>query len=389
MSRASVLRWMSVIVVGATPWMAPGCDAGGTSPRRDGGTGATETGDTACSDSADNDGDGLTDCSDPDCYGTGPCGTFDAGARPDSGFNSCIGTPYQAEEAFAPVDIIWVVDTSGSMSDEAMRVQENMQNFATAIGAVGIDWHVVMISTQDFVNVPASLASDARYRLIDRAVNSNEPLQALLTEFPRYQDFLRASALTHFVAVTDDDSSLGWMEFKTQMRANLRHNFIFHTISSPDTPGGLDGACSNGGGFPPDGAAAAGREYYAIAADTGGLALSICTPSSEWTNLFGLLTSVIAVPISIPCEYDIPPPPPGETLDFGRVNIRYTPGSGASRVFPFVGGPRGNDCTTGGWYYDDDASPTRIILCPTTCNEITGDGTGRVDVELGCATFII
>ncbi len=366
------------------------CDAGGTPPGRDAGPGAGgEGGEVQCGDGRDNDGDGLVDCNDPGCTGTGACGNFDGGPGRDAGFNSCVGTPYEAEEAFAPVDIIWVVDTSGSMSNEAERVQENMANFASAIGAVGIDWRVVMISTQDYVNVPASLAMDPRYRLIDRPVNSNEPMQALLDEFPRYQDFLRRTALTHFVAVTDDESSLDWMSFRSMMMANLGHGFIFHTISSEEVPGAFNGACSNGGGFPPDGAAEAGIQYWRMAQATGGLTLSICTPASEWVRLFDLLTAAIAVPIMIPCEFDLPEPPAGEMLDFGRVNIRYTPDSGDSQIYPYVGSDDGADCTNGGWYYDDPRAPTRIILCPSSCNEVTGTGGGRVDVELGCQTFII
>lgn len=321
-------------------------------------------------------------------------GGFDAGPGFDAGFDDCVGDPYEAVEAFAPVDIVWVVDTSGSMSDEAERVQMNMVAFAAAIEAVGIDWHVVMISTRDFVNVPASLATDPRYLLIDRAVNSNEPMAALLAEFPRYQDHLRRSALTHFIAVTDDESSVAWMDFSTQMRRLLGRNFVFHTISSevagpPSFMYPEGQPCSTGGGFPPEGAAAPGVQYYEMAMATGGRIFSICTPAAEWASLFDSLTAAIAVPMVIPCEYDIPEPPAGGELDYMRVNIRFTPSGGGEQVFPYVGSPDGADCTSGGWYYDDYAAPTRIILCPSTCSAISGDVGGRVDVELGCQTLLI
>lgn len=321
-------------------------------------------------------------------------GGFDAGPGFDAGFMDCVGVPYEAVEAFAPVDIVWVVDTSGSMSDEAERVQMNMVAFATAIGAVGIDWHVVMISSRSFVNVPASLADDPRYLLIDRDVSSNEPMTALLAELPRYQDHLRRSALTHFIAVTDDESNLAWMEFNTQMRRSLGRNFVFHTISSevagpPSFMYPEGQPCTTGGGFPPEGAAAPGVQYYEMAMATGGRIFSICTPAAEWAGLFDSLTAAIAVPMVIPCEYDIPEPPAGDELDFGRVNIRYTPGAGAEQVFPYVGTPDGADCSVGGWYYDDYARPTRIILCPSTCTAIGADPAGRVDVELGCTSLLI
>ncbi|HHH30016.1 MAG TPA: VWA domain-containing protein [Polyangiaceae bacterium] len=366
------------------------CEAGGSPV--DGGGGGGESTAALCADGVDNDLDGLTDCDDPDCAVF--CGGADAGPRRDSGFMGCVGDPYEAVSSFAPVDIVWVIDTSGSMSDEAERVQENMQRFAEAIGGVGLDWHVVMISTRDFVTVPEPLASDARYRLIDRAVSSNEPLRALLDEFPRYQDFLRRSALVHFVAVTDDNSSLEWESFQTDMRRNLMRNFTFHTISSevagPSSFMNPNGApCRTGGGFPPEGAAEPGIEYWELARATGGRTLSICTPAGEWASLFDALTAAIAVPTTIPCEYSIPSPPAGEELDLMRVNVVYTPSGGEAQVFPYVGGSDGADCSAGGWYYDDLTAPNRIVLCPSTCAVVNGDTEGRVDVELGCQTVLI
>ena len=385
MRQVSLLFSLSLLVAG--------CEAG-TTPRRDAGGGG-ESGEAACHDGLDNDMDGWGDCEDPGCFGLASCGAGDSGPPRDGGFSGCTGRPYEAIEAFAPADIVWVVDTSGSMSDEAARVQENMQSFATRIGAVGIDWHVVMISTQAFVNVPEPLASDPRYRLLNRDVSSNEPLQALLDEFPRYSDFLRRGALLHFVAVTDDESSVTWEAFRDQMRRNLGRNFVFRTISSEVAgpasfmyPNGQP--CSTGSGFPPEGAAEPGVEYWELAAATGGLTFSICTPASDWATLFDRLTAAIAVPRTIPCEYAIPEPPTGEELDFGFVNVSFTstPGGGSQR-FPYAGTMDGADCTAGGWYYDDRDAPTRIVLCPSTCALVSDAAGGRVDVELGCATGII
>lgn len=379
------------MILGTMILAAAGCQAGTAPPDGGGGGPGDESTDARCADGVDNDGDGWIDCEDPGCFALAACGAGDAGPPRDAGFVSCVGDPYDAMEAYVPVDIVWVVDTSGSMSDEAERVQQNMHSFATAIGMVGIDWHVVMISTQAFVDVPEPLASDPRYRLIDRPVSSSEPLRALLDEFSRYRDHLRANAVTHFVAVTDDESDLGWMSFRTSMVGNLGHTFIFHTISSEEVSGTLTGACEvEGGGFPPEGAAAPGIQYWELAAATGGRAFSICTPASEWAELFVSLTEAIAVPMVIPCEYAIPDPPAGAELDFGQVNVLYTPGDGGGAVrYPYVGTDDGVDCTIGGWYYDDPSAPTRIILCPSTCSMISGDTSGRVDVELGCETFII
>jgi hypothetical protein len=369
--------------------LVPACTAGTGRP--------VENNATTCANGRDDDSDGSVDCGDPDCRAFCDPG-FDAGrSSPDSSLPACFGTPYTATEAFAPIDIVWVVDTSGSMENEAEAVQNNLEAFAAAIGGVGLDWHVVMISTQAFVNVPPSLANDPRYLLIDRQVDSNAPLQALLDEFPRYQPHLRRRAFVHFVAVTDDESRIPWETFDAQMRTNLSRNYRFHTISSelagpPSFMYPEGQPCTTSSGFPPEGAAAPGIEYWELAATTGGRTFSICTPESEWSSLFDTLTEAIAIPQRIPCEYELPMPTDGTTLDVYQVNVRFTSGAGSSSTFRYAAPGGALDCTNGGWYYDilpSEGMPTRIILCPSTCSEITGDVGGRVDVELGCLNPLI
>ena len=47
-----------------------------------------------------------------------------------------------------------------------------------------------------------------------------------------------------------------------------------------------------------------------------------------------------------------------------------------------------SDCSAAhdGWYYDDPANPTRIVVCPDTCATLQSASDARVDVLLGCAT---
>ncbi len=89
----------------------------------------------------------------------------------------------------------------------------------------------------------------------------------------------------------------------------------------------------------------------------------------------------------IPCEFLIPEPAEGEMLDYARVNAIFTDPEGAEQVIGNVQGEGDCDPQTGGWYYDDPEAPTRIILCGTTCEQVTGEG-GRFEIALGCATQI-
>ena len=312
---------------------------------------------------------------------------------PDTNLSACTGSSAMVMEGNAPIDIIYVVDSSGSMSNEAERVQENMNAFSSALGALSLDYHVVMITTSSYVSVPPPLGGSEHYLLIDRPVSSHEPLQALLDEFPTYSSFLRRSAITHFVAVTDDESDVTAADFRTQMERNLMRNFTFHAIASDmETPSltNPEGACQVSSGFPPEGAAAPGLQYKQLTIDTGGRFLSICTPAGEWAELFSLLTAAIAVPMALPCRYEVPPPPDGMTLDPFLVNVVYTRGTGGDEVLPYAGGGPGEDpdCTDGGWYYESDAQDV-ILICPNTCSRIESDAEGLINLAFGCMTVFI
>jgi hypothetical protein len=318
-------------------------------------------------------------------------GTFnlDGGNNPDAlnpgddgGGGSCAAQSYKAEEGFAPVDIVWVVDSSGSMSDEAKRVQDNLNGFSAAMGKAGIDYHVVMITSSTFVNVPPPLGTSPSYKLIDREVGSSEPLKALLDEFPNYTGFLRPLSVLHFVAVTDDESSIGAEDWYNQMRAKVGRAFKVHAISSEAVPISITnptGACQTGGFG--DGAASPGLHYIKLASVTGGLWFSICT--SDWSGLFTRLTEEVARPAKLPCVFILPT---GTSIDPTKVNVDYTNGAGNKQTLLYVGSK--DACVPGGWYYDDPANPTRAVLCDATCSTVSADTGGKVDIALGCATKI-
>src|SRR5262245_27178640 len=84
-------------------------------------------------------------------------GTPDANTGPTTDACIFVAVPYEATQATAPVDILWVIDNSGSMGEEEDRVQDNMNNFAMSIAASGVDYHVIVITDTGHVNVPPPL----------------------------------------------------------------------------------------------------------------------------------------------------------------------------------------------------------------------------------------
>jgi hypothetical protein len=88
------------------------------------------------------------------------------------------------------------------------------------------------------------------------------------------------------------------------------------------------------------------------------------------------------------CQYSIPHPAHGQ-VDLTRVNVAYTPG-GSSTPQTIGNVPDAASCPANGdaWYYNDPVSPTQIVLCPRTCDVVSADTSGEVDVVTGCQTVI-
>ncbi len=87
------------------------------------------------------------------------------------------------------------------------------------------------------------------------------------------------------------------------------------------------------------------------------------------------------------CEFRVPRPEAGQTLDMGLVNVRYVDSEDDEHDIYFASGADDCDPEQGGWYYDDPAQPTRLVLCPATCDQITGDALGVLGVAYGCSTL--
>ncbi|MCC6214740.1 MAG: hypothetical protein IT376_07710 [Polyangiaceae bacterium] len=104
------------------------------------------------------------------------------------------------------------------------------------------------------------------------------------------------------------------------------------------------------------------------------------TPSELATKLGAALADIQGMAT---CDYEIPAGPGGGTIDFGRVNVRYTRGAGGQEELP-----QDSACATGGWRYDDPGKPSRIVLCPATCSQVQADAGARVDVLFGCPTIV-
>jgi hypothetical protein len=90
----------------------------------------------------------------------------------------------------------------------------------------------------------------------------------------------------------------------------------------------------------------------------------------------------------IPCEYAIPKPMGADKLDFDKVNVGYTDPMNQSHLVYYAETKDKCDPTKGGgWYYDNvppTPAPTKILLCPSTCTDVTAKFGFKINVTLGC-----
>jgi hypothetical protein len=93
----------------------------------------------------------------------------------------------------------------------------------------------------------------------------------------------------------------------------------------------------------------------------------------------------------LPCEFTIPQPSRG-AVDFTKVNVRFTAAGAPPDTLPYVGSVDRCDPMRGGWYYDvapEQATPTRVLICPASCTRFEGAPAASVSLAYGCKTMVI
>ena len=332
----------------------------------------------------------------------------------------CMETVSEAEEVVLPADIVIVVDNSSSMWDEAASVQAPMQDFVGILQGSGIDAHVIMISADSTaevgVCVPAPVGSGECpadenlpvYRHVVWNVGSKNALELILVTHPDWVDSLRPGATKNIVVISDDNSSMGAADFSSAMVAldPTFTDFRFYAIVSPYNIGYMDclmcemeGTCNTSGCDTCCGKdslfnllctplpASEGTVYRELIAATGGIEGNLCL--QDFLPVFHLLATAVVGGSRVACSYEIPEPPDGELLDYGRINVDYqeNPDILPEPIFFVPGGAEacGPD---GGWYYDDADFPTRIIFCSVTCEMVTSSPEAIIKVKYGCDTII-
>lgn len=364
------------------------------------------------------------------------------GNQGTGGIEACVATNAEATLEKKPVDIMFIIDNSGSMSDNIAAVQDNINvNFAAIIGASGIDYRVIMISQHGLVSgqdicVGAPLSttdcnpvpsepgqnppifyhysvSTSSHNGLCQALNSYDG--GLADQFGYgpggWKQWLRTEAFKVFVEVTDDgvtcsldgvsyddnDNAADGMTTAQKFDTTLlaldpeqfgtpdARNYVFHSIiglKEKDPPTAayepmdpiVTAVCST--------AVAGGTGYQGLSQITGGLRFPICEFAS-FDVVFQAIAEGVIAGSKVECEFPVPDPPEGETIDLTTVVVEYTPSSGGA-VVKMTQVPTAAECKEDAFYIESNT----IKLCADSCALVQADDKAKVNVLYGCKTDI-
>lgn len=331
-------------------------------------------------------------------------GALDGSMEADASCTASVSSS-KAEALLQPADIIIAVDTSGSMSEEALMVQQALNSFVQVITSSKIDTRVVLIADAS-VCIPAPLGSGTcggadenlpGYRHVVQGVGSDDALSVILDTFPRWKDSLRAGATKTVAVVTDDDSGMAGAAFTSGLAAldPTFASFKFDAIVGLQGPEACltcfsncaacaNPCCDKAQSCAPINAAR-GEVYEQLVQQTSGVVGNLCLQNFD--PVFQDMAKAVVTRTKISCEYGIPTPSDGQAVDPGLINVSHTTAGGTKTTIPNIPeGGAGCDAS-GGWHFDNPAAPQKIVFCKDTCDAVQNEG-DSVEVQFGCPTEV-
>jgi hypothetical protein len=195
-----------------------------------------------------------------------------------------------AQETVARVDVLWVIDNSGSMTEEQDSIGREFDNFLQFLTAAEVDYHIAVITTDTqavplYRGDPPYIAADtpdpqaefaARAKVGVGGAALEKGLEAARLALQRPPDgFLRDDAFLFIVWVSDEeDHSFGDVRYYWRLFEQSKGIGNDKTVTGAAIVGDVPGGCDS-----ENGAASPGARYHELVASMGGLAGSICAPS--------------------------------------------------------------------------------------------------------------
>jgi hypothetical protein len=375
--------------------------------------------------------------------GTGQGGSGGAipvgGSNPGNGGvsgDTCGVTSAMGRLVKEPVDIIIILDNSGSMHEEMGAAEANINvNFAQILDTQSVDYRVILLSrhrdgtrttgeTEENTSIcvamplsglatcpgPDPVFSD-RFFQYNLKVESDDSWDKTLLWYNTPDDdgddalapngwgaWLRAGAKKVFIEMTDDTEDMTAAAFTEALTAlSAEHfgtaedpTFTFHSIIGikekanpteaylPTEP--FEAAVCTGNGAD---IVNSGTVYQELSIATGGLRFPLCQ-FPGYDAVFQRIAEDVVVTSEIACDFDIPAPPAGSTLNLMNVAVSYKPGDMSAPV-EFGQAATSAECQENAFYIENN----RIYLCEEACSALQEDPFATVDVLFKCESTII
>jgi hypothetical protein len=348
---------------------------------------------------------------------------------------ACARAEAMAELVTEPVDIILLLDNSGSMDDELDAVERNINvNFAQILTDSMVDYRVILISrhrkaardanaeasTSICVEAPLSglaacpaedpVFSERFFHFFTKIESTNSFDVALDTYYPPiatdnqdrsdqaplgWSEWLREGAKKVFLELSDDNEDMspdlfiagliqeGPEHFGTDPAAP---SFVFHSIigvaekAVPTDPYLPNEAVSSE--RCPD-VTTAGETYQELSRRTGGLRFPICG-FDAYDVVFRRIAEDVVTRTIVACDFALPPAPAGTELVLDNIAVNHVFGDGSGNsTLGQVLDPA--DCGPDAFYFDGD----RVVLCPEACDVVRADANAAVEVLFTCESTVI
>jgi hypothetical protein len=256
---------------------------------------------------------------------------------------------YGEEENVRPVDIVMVIDQSGSMSDEIASVKTNVNMLTTTLVNSGIDFRFTMVAQKSTsaadtdkyrICVPTPLASadcgdNTRFKHISdincatygcQGVDSWDALTTLEARISDIESFMREDSLRVFIVVSDDNPSDGYQD---EVDGQEFHDFIsvrpgfedyvFHSVVG-------DSTCPTSGG---NSIANVGTDFLFLSMQTSGIVAPIC--SANWSQTFqDFATNILSRTLLYSLSDD--PENPLDNLPYDVVALDFVDPASGTRI---------------------------------------------------------
>jgi hypothetical protein len=293
-----------------------------------------------------------------------------------------------AKASLNPVDLVFMFDRSGSMGDGVN-------------GDPNLKWIPVVAGLKHFFADPASLGTSASlqyfpYLPLPDQCNSSNYYFADVTMRPLPDSTSFAASLDRTSPTGDTPTKpamIGALDYAHDIQKaqpNDKVAVVLVTDGEPDqcesTVKNVSTEVEKAAASIPTYVIGVGESLTSLAmiAQAGGTGaptlVSVGDPAAT-TQAFQKALEVIRG-LTVSCDLPLPAPPDGMVLDKSKVNVVFSPSSGAPMPLYYS-----KDCADGsGWRYDNPASPSKVSLCPNICATAQSDRSGRIDVLFGCST---